>query len=105
MIVILWIRLRLNKYQLIKERGHQLISFRTNTDDLFFLDKNHPINVEINKGTEEPKPYVLVRSNLEGIISRNIYYKLIEISKLKRTPSGEVFIIRSNNQNFQIGSI
>ena len=92
-------------YELTREGKNQIITFETNTGDLFLLDEKHPVNVQVNKETLEPKPYVLVRSNLEGIISRNIYYKLIEISKLKRTPSGEVFIIRSNNQNFQIGSI
>ena len=92
-------------YELTREGKNQIITFETNTGDLFLLDEKHPVNVQVNKETLEPKPYVLVRSNLEGIISRNIYYKLIEISKLKRTPSGEVFIIRSNNQDFQIGSI
>ena len=90
-------------FQLLNKGGHQLISFRTNTDDLFFLNKNHPISVEINKQTEEPKPYVLVRANLEGLISRNVYYKLIEIAKLKKKGSKEILILRSDNQDFEIG--
>ena len=90
-------------YQILNKDGHQLISFKTNTGDLFLLDKNHPMNVKINRGTEEPKPYVLVRANLEGLISRNIYYKLIELSELKKKDNKEIFILRSDNQDFEIG--
>ena len=68
-------------YQLTTEYKRQLISFETNTGDMFLLDKEHPITVSTNPQTDEPKPYVLVRSNLEGIISRNIYYKLVELSE------------------------
>ena len=92
-------------YQLTGKGEKQIVTFKTNTGDLFVLDKKHPVNVKVNKDTQEPKPYVLVRSNLEGLISRNIYYKLIEISQLKKTPTGEVFILRSSNQNFQIGKL
>jgi hypothetical protein len=35
--------------------------------------------VEINKNSSEPSPYIVVRKNLEGLISRNVYYKLIDL--------------------------
>ena len=92
-------------YHITKKNKKQVITFETNTGDMFLLDKKHPINVEVNKKTGEPKPYVLVRSNLEGLISRNIYYKLIEISEHKKTSEGEVFILKSSNQSFKIGSL
>lgn len=92
-------------YQIIGKDKEQIISFETNTGDLFLLDNNHPINVEINKKTGEPRPYVLVRSNLEGLISRNIYYKLIDLSDLKKTPKGDVLVLRSSNRYFQIGNL
>ena len=85
------------------EEGEQVISFETNIGDVFTLDGNHPIQVEINPKTGEPKPYVLVRSNLEGLISRNIYYKLIEISELKKIATKEVLVLRSHKKDFEIG--
>ena len=90
-------------FHLLNKKGRQIISFETNTGDLFFLDKSHPVKVKINKETEEPKPYVLVRTNLEGLISRNIYYKLIEIAELKKKGKKEVLILRSDNLEFEIG--
>ena len=90
-------------YQLSYEEGEQVISFETNIGDVFVLDGNHPIQVEINPRTGEPKPYVLVRSNLEGLISRNIYYKLIDISELKKIATKEVLVLRSHKKDFEIG--
>ena len=92
-------------YQLIKKDDKQVISFETNTEDIFLLDKDHPINVNINPKTGEPKPYVLVRSNLEGIISRNIYYKLIELAETKKVEGEQILVLKSDNQDFEIGRL
>ena len=83
----------------------QVISFETNTKDIFLLDKDHPINVKTNPKTGEPKPYVLVRSNLEGIISRNIYYKLIELAETKKVEGEQILVLKSDNQDFEIGRL
>ena len=92
-------------YQLIKKNDKQIISFETNTGDIFLLDKDHPINVNINPKTGEPKPYVLVRSNLEGIISRNMYYKLIELAETKKVAGEQILVLKSDNQDFEIGRL
>ena len=59
----------------------QVISFSTNTGDQFILDNKHPLRVEQSDSTKECLTYVLVRSNLEGFLSRNVYYNLVNISK------------------------
>ena len=92
-------------YQLIKKGKEQLISFETNTSDIFLLDKDHPITVSINPKTGEPRPYVLVRSNLEGIISRNMYYKLIELAETKKVEGEQILVLKSDNQDFEIGRL
>jgi len=92
-------------YQLSTENKRQLISFETNTGDMFLLDKEHPITVSTNPKTGEPKPYVLVRSNLEGLISRNIYYKLVDLSDIKKENDENIFLLKSNNQTFEIGRL
>ncbi len=38
----------------------------------------HPIRVERDPETGEPAPYVLVRRNLEALIDRKTFYRLIE---------------------------
>tara|TARA_Y100000590_G_scaffold81318_1_gene90390 strand:+ start:2205 stop:2774 length:570 start_codon:yes stop_codon:yes gene_type:complete len=92
-------------YQIIKKNGIQLITFETNTGDKFILDDDHPINFLTNSETDEPKPYVLVRSNLEGIISRNIYYKLVNLAIKKETKGKQTLVIKSNNKEFIIGKL
>jgi hypothetical protein len=44
--------------------------------------------VFVNKSSEEPSPYVLVRSNLEGLLSRNVFYKLIDIATVYKSDLG-----------------
>jgi hypothetical protein len=48
---------------------------------VFELNKQHPLRVVLDQATLEPSPYITVRSNLEGLISRNVYYKLIDIGE------------------------
>ena len=83
---------------------NQIISFETNTKDIFLLDKEHPLRVEHKKHTNEPSPYVLVRDNLEGLISRNIFYKLVDISEYKNSQTQEDLGVWSRNTFFSIGS-
>lgn len=92
-------------YQIIEDNEDQIIVFETNTGEKFILDDDHPIVFKTNSETGEPKPYVRVRSNLEGIISRNIFYKLIDLSTKKEIEGNQIFVINSNNQEFTIGKL
>ena len=56
----------------------QYYVFTTNTDDNVVLDKDHRLWVENDESTNEPRPYIIVRDNLPGLIHRNVYYHLIE---------------------------
>ena len=92
-------------FQVFKDKGIQKISFETNIGDKFILDEDHPIKVVIDKETEEPKPYVLVRSNLEAILSRNVYYKLVDLSQIKRIKKTEILSVESSGITFEIGRL
>ena len=63
------------------EGNEQIITFRTNTDEIFEVNSDHPIRVATLSVNDEPSPYALVRKNLEGLISRNVYYKLIDMAE------------------------
>ena len=52
------------------------------------------LRVEIDIKTQEPSPYILVRKNLEALISRNVFYQLVEEAKLN-----------SNTQELEINSV
>lgn len=54
------------------------IVFRTNLDDYVKAGIDNPIRVSVDDRTGEPSPYVLVRDNLEALISRSVYYELAQ---------------------------
>jgi len=56
----------------------QRLRFRTNLDDEVTADADHPIRVVENPETGEPAPYVLVRDRLEALITRAVFYQLVE---------------------------
>ena len=57
----------------------QSLTFRTNVDDTVTAGPEHPIRVVRDPDTQEPSPYVLVRRNLEALIDRKSFYRLVEL--------------------------
>ncbi len=66
--------------ELKKINGIQEITFLTNTDTEFSLGSKNPLRILFKNHTQEPSPYVVVRKNLEGLIDRKTFYRLIEKS-------------------------
>jgi uncharacterized protein len=58
----------------------QLLRFTTNVDETTEASAEHPMRVVIDPQTQEPAPYVHVRSNLEALIHRNVFYQLVELA-------------------------
>ncbi|KJS41578.1 DUF1285 domain-containing protein [Roseovarius sp. BRH_c41] len=57
----------------------QSLRFETNVGDHANAGPEHPIRVERDPETGEPAPYVLIRANLEALIDRKSFYRLVEI--------------------------
>lgn len=55
------------------------LMFQTNVGDSFVAGPDHPIRVVRDPATGEPSPYVLVRRNLEALIDRKSFYRLVDI--------------------------
>ena len=58
----------------------QVLSFTSNVEDQVEAGPENPLRVEIDPVTQEPSPYVLMRSNLEALIHRNVFYQLVELA-------------------------
>ncbi len=82
--------------------GEQVITFRTNMDDVFEAGEAHPIRFEIVKGNQGVKPYVLVRGRLEGVLARSVMYELISHGEEIEFDGQLMFAIRSNGSVFPI---
>ncbi len=57
----------------------QTLTFHTHVEDSVTADAAHPIRVVRDPETGEPAPYVLVRANLEALIDRKSFYRLVDI--------------------------
>ncbi len=56
----------------------QILTFTTHVGDTAVAGPDHPIRVHRDPQTGEPSPYVLIRANLEALIDRKSFYRLIE---------------------------
>ncbi len=64
----------------------QVLSFRTNVDQVVTAGPEHPIRIAHDLLTCEPTPYLLVRRgagrlNIEARISRAVYYELVALAE------------------------
>jgi uncharacterized protein len=57
----------------------QRIYFETNVDDEVCVGPEHPLRVANEVGTGGLKPYVLVRTNLEALVVRALFYDLVAL--------------------------
>ena len=63
----------------IKGKGKkQKIYVKTNVGEKIEINNKNYLRVSINSKTNEPSPYVLIRDNLEGLIDRKNFYRLVE---------------------------
>ncbi len=79
------------------------ISFRTNVDDWIELDDQHPLRVEVQADTGEPRPYIVVRDNLEARLLRSVFYHLTELAEPEDEGKEEQFGVWSNRRFFRLG--
>ncbi|AZV80231.1 DUF1285 domain-containing protein [Parasedimentitalea marina] len=57
----------------------QIISFSTHVGDIAIAGPDHPIRVVRDPQTGEPSPYVLIRADLEALIDRKSFYRLVDL--------------------------
>lgn len=57
----------------------QVIHFETNVDEEVTVDAAHPLRFAAEQGTGGLKPYVLVRADLEALVSRALFYDLAAV--------------------------
>ena len=87
----------------VKGEGRaQTLTFVTNLGDEASAGSEHPIRVERDPATGEPSPYVHVRANLEALIDRKSFYRLVEIGAHHEHGGASWFGVWSGGQFFQI---
>jgi len=85
------------------DRTGESLKFLTNVGDEVEAGPDHPIRVEQGEDGE-PRPYVHIRRGLEALISRPVFYELVEMAEPRETPQGETLGVRSNGAWFPLAS-
>ncbi len=88
----------------------QVLTFRTNVDELITAGPEHPIRIAHDLLTCEPTPYLLVRRgagrlNIEARISRAVYYELVALAEPGELHGRRVLGVWSSRCFFTLGDL
>ena len=89
-------------FEVLEPGPDQVLRFVTNTGDLTDAGPEAPIRVVRDAQTGEPSPYVLVRRNLEALIDRKSFYRLVEIGTREEVDGTLWFGLRSGGAFFPV---
>jgi len=81
--------------------GINTVTFRTNLNDEIILSKENPLSIEIKKN-DEPSPYITVRNNLRALISRSVFYELVDLAETIPIDGVPYLAIKSQGEIFKI---
>lgn len=82
-------------------REQQLI-FQTNLDDIVTAGAANPLRVE-TAADGEPRPYVVIRDQLEARIVRPVFYDLVDLGTEERVDDTVQFGVWSGGRFFPLG--
>ena len=80
----------------------QVLTFTTNVGETATAGADHPIRVVRDTVTGEPSPYILIRSNLEALIDRKSFYRLVDLGQTRNVDGQDWFGVPSSGQFFPI---
>ncbi len=84
------------------DREGEALRFLTNVGDEVEAGPDNAIRVEAG-ADGEPRPYVHVRRGLEALISRPVFYELVEMAQERATADGPTLGVQSNGAWFPVG--
>src|SRR5690348_864082 len=80
----------------------EALRFLTNVGDEVTAGPDNAIRVETG-ADGEPRPYLHVRRGLEALISRPVFYELVEMAEERQTPQGRRLGVGSGGAWFDLG--
>ena len=87
-----------------QSEGMNTVTFRTNLNDEIVLSKENPLSIEI-KQNGEPSPYITVRNNLRALISRSVFYELVDLAETIPIDGVPYLAIKSQGEIFKIHKV
>lgn len=86
-------------------QGRPALCFRTNLEHWVTADADHPIWVAEDPESGEPSPYILVRDGLEALISRAVFYDLIDRARSVPEGAATALYLDSAGTSFRLGMV
>lgn len=87
----------------IEDKGQQALVFTTNIGERVVVDSDHPIRVEIDAKSGEPRPYVHLHDGLEALISRRAFFDLANLAEERERDGAGYLFVTSLDQSFELG--
>lgn len=84
------------------EQVDDALEFVTNVGDTVRAGPDHPLRVVRDPATGEPSPYIHVRANLEALIDRKSFYRLVDLGEHGLHDGKDWFGLRSQGVFFPI---
>ncbi|HEY2183377.1 MAG TPA: DUF1285 domain-containing protein [Xanthobacteraceae bacterium] len=82
------------------EDSSQLLHFRTNVDDWVTGGPEHPLRFELQGASGGLKPYLHVRHDLWALVTRALFYDLVELGEEREVGGELMFGVVSAGQFF-----
>jgi hypothetical protein len=86
-------------------KPRQCLTFRTNLDEMVTADADHPIRVQVDPRSREPRPYITVRPGLEARINRAVFYEMVALAEPETLGGREVLGVWSQGVFFPIDDV
>ena len=80
----------------------QMLTFSTHVGDTAIAGPDNPIRVARDPETGEPSPYILMRANLEALIDRKSFYRLVDLGQTHVHDGTDWFGVWSSGEFFPI---
>ena len=89
---------------------NQVLSFRTNVDQVIVAGDDHPLRIEHDKSHCAPRPYIHVRDGsgmipIEARIARPVYYELAALAEPGMSCGRPCYGVWSCGRFFRIGDV
>ena len=88
----------------IEDKGQQALVFTTNIGERVVVDSDHPIRVEVDANSGEPRPYVHLHDGLEALISRRAFFDLANLAEERERDGSRYLCVTSLDKLFELGS-
>jgi len=86
------------------DNGVKSLKFRTNVEKWVIADASHPIRVDVDSATNEPRPYIQLQDDgTEARINRAVFYDLVNRAKVTNIMDKDMFVIESADTTFVLG--